>query len=66
MTLNWRKSSYSGGANDEKCVEVARLPEGVAVRDSKHPEQGFVALTAEGFAALLARARRGTRRGIGR
>ncbi|MFF5146734.1 DUF397 domain-containing protein [Streptomyces sp. NPDC013157] len=29
----WRKSSYSGGAND--CVEVAELDEGAAVRDSK-------------------------------
>ncbi|MFI6662970.1 DUF397 domain-containing protein [Streptomyces sp. NPDC050523] len=29
----WRKSSYSGGAND--CVEVADLGEHVAVRDSK-------------------------------
>ncbi len=29
----WRKSSYSGGAND--CVEVAELGEYAAVRDSK-------------------------------
>jgi len=29
----WRKSSYSGGAND--CVEIAELPDRVAVRDSK-------------------------------
>lgn len=29
----WRKSSYSGGAND--CVEVAELGEHAAVRDSK-------------------------------
>jgi hypothetical protein len=29
----WRKSSYSGGAND--CVEVAELSEHAAVRDSK-------------------------------
>jgi hypothetical protein len=29
----WRKSSYSGGAND--CVEVADLGEQAAVRDSK-------------------------------
>ena len=32
----WRKSSYSGGANN--CVEVAaNLPGIVAVRDSKDP-----------------------------
>ena len=29
----WRKSSYSGGAND--CVEIAELGAHVAVRDSK-------------------------------
>ncbi|MEU0429490.1 DUF397 domain-containing protein [Streptomyces canus] len=29
----WRRSSYSGGAND--CVEVAELGGHVAVRDSK-------------------------------
>ncbi|MGP4083725.1 DUF397 domain-containing protein [Streptomyces sp. KR55] len=29
----WRKSSYSGGAND--CVEIAELGKRVAVRDSK-------------------------------
>jgi hypothetical protein len=29
----WRKSSYSGGAND--CVEVAALGDHAAVRDSK-------------------------------
>ncbi|MFE2212176.1 DUF397 domain-containing protein [Streptomyces canus] len=29
----WRKSSYSGGAND--CVEVTELGEVIALRDSK-------------------------------
>jgi uncharacterized protein DUF397 len=31
--VRWRKSSYSGGAND--CVEVAELGEHIAMRDSK-------------------------------
>ncbi|MFI5812636.1 DUF397 domain-containing protein [Streptomyces sp. NPDC051643] len=31
--VRWRKSSYSGGAND--CVEIAELGVLVAVRDSK-------------------------------
>ncbi|WP_281154921.1 DUF397 domain-containing protein [Streptomyces sp. HYC2] len=31
--MRWRKSSYSGGAND--CVEIAELGMFVAVRDSK-------------------------------
>lgn len=30
----WRKSSRSGGGD---CVEIARVPGLVAVRDSKHP-----------------------------
>lgn len=34
--LKWRKSSYSGDKNN--CVELAALPEGVAVRDNKNPE----------------------------
>ncbi|MGW4243476.1 DUF397 domain-containing protein [Nocardia sp. NPDC004722] len=32
---NWFKSSYSGGG--QECVEVAFLPGGVGVRDSKDP-----------------------------
>ena len=34
----WRKSSYSNGTGGN-CVEVADLPSGRAVRDSKHPER---------------------------
>ncbi|MEU9577393.1 DUF397 domain-containing protein [Streptomyces chilikensis] len=32
--LNWFKSSYSGSEGDD-CVEVARTPQVVHVRDSK-------------------------------
>lgn len=32
----WRKSSYSGSSGN--CVEVAELPGGWAVRDSKDPD----------------------------
>ena len=31
----WRKSSFSGANGGTGCVEVAALPEGVAVRDTK-------------------------------
>ncbi|WP_189161707.1 DUF397 domain-containing protein, partial [Sphaerisporangium melleum] len=34
--LNWRKSSYTSG-NGGNCVEIAPLPGGMAVRDSKRP-----------------------------
>ncbi len=35
MKYKWRKSSYTGGQGN--CVEVAPLPHGAAVRDSKDP-----------------------------
>ncbi len=31
----WRKSSYSSG--NGQCVDVAQMPEAIAVRDSKDP-----------------------------
>lgn len=31
----YRKSSYSGDANSADCVEVAAVPDGAYVRDSK-------------------------------
>ncbi|KIF76103.1 hypothetical protein QR77_23900 [Streptomyces sp. 150FB] len=34
-TASWRKSSYSGGAND--CVEMADFGSYAAIRDSKNP-----------------------------
>ncbi|MEW1724220.1 DUF397 domain-containing protein [Streptomyces sp. NPDC093109] len=39
----WRKSSYSGGAND--CVELAIFVDRVAIRDSKCPERASVVLS---------------------
>ncbi|MDT0331330.1 DUF397 domain-containing protein [Nocardiopsis lambiniae] len=55
MLLEFRKSSYSSG--HENCVEVADLPTGAAIRDSKHPESGFLPLGAAewtAFARLVA------------
>ena len=40
----WRKSSYSGDYGN--CVEVASVPGGAAVRDSKAPERGRLELSA--------------------
>ncbi|GAB2856049.1 DUF397 domain-containing protein [Actinocorallia aurea] len=53
----WRKSSYSTTGNDEICVELARFPSGVGVRDSKNPETGPLTLTARQFASLTAHLR---------
>ncbi|MDP9683523.1 DUF397 domain-containing protein [Streptomyces griseoviridis] len=38
--LAWFKSSHSGGANGESCVEVAIAPHAVHVRDSKTAVDG--------------------------
>ena len=35
----WRKSSYSGGTEDDNCVEVS-LSGDALVRDSKNPSGG--------------------------
>ncbi|PKK12100.1 DUF397 domain-containing protein [Thermomonospora sp. CIF 1] len=53
----WRKSSYSGANNGgmSDCVEVANIPSGIAIRDSKNPHTGHLTLTPGVFADLLAR-----------
>ena len=58
MSVTWRKSSYSGGVNDEACVELASLPSTVAVRDSKNPHLGHLALSGRQFAGLIDRIKR--------
>ncbi|MFG2683124.1 DUF397 domain-containing protein [Streptomyces sp. NPDC048392] len=45
------KSSYSG--NNGNCVEVAALPGGRAVRDSKHPDGPALVLSAAEFSAFV-------------
>jgi hypothetical protein len=50
----WRKSSYSGGENNN-CVEVAEEGKLRIIRDSKDPDGGFFASSNSGFAALLRR-----------
>ncbi|MEO5876132.1 MAG: DUF397 domain-containing protein [Streptosporangiaceae bacterium] len=50
----WRKSSYSG-AQQGDCVELAKLPGSVGLRDSKHPGVGSLTLGRREFAVFLAR-----------
>lgn len=56
--ITWRKSSHTGGGNDEACVELAELGGRVWVRDSRDPDGGRLAFGREAFAELLARAKR--------
>ncbi|WP_078910025.1 DUF397 domain-containing protein [Streptomyces sp. NRRL S-87] len=49
---NWRKSSYSGDTGGE-CVEVARHPSLVAVRDSKNPTGPTFTVSPAAFAAFV-------------
>ncbi|WP_342774462.1 DUF397 domain-containing protein [Actinocorallia herbida] len=39
--------------NDNACVELARLPDAIGVRDSKHPASGHLALGRRAFTGLL-------------
>jgi Domain of unknown function (DUF397) len=48
----WRKSTYSNGSGGN-CVEVADLPDGRAVRDSKHPHGPTLAFTRDQWRAFV-------------
>jgi len=58
MSVRWRKSSYSGGANDQHCVELGRLSSGVGMRDSKDPAGGHISLSVADFAAHVGQLKR--------
>jgi hypothetical protein len=51
--MNWRKSSYSGGASGN-CTEVATAPDAVLVRDSKDPRGPVLAFRPEAWTAFAA------------
>ncbi|GAA4305021.1 DUF397 domain-containing protein [Actinomadura luteofluorescens] len=55
----WRKSSWSGGVNDNACVELAKLGDRVGVRDSRNRLGARLELTVPEFGVLLTRIRRG-------
>lgn len=53
----WRKSSRSTEGTSEQCVELAQLPSGIGLRDSKAPDSGHLTLTPHAFASLIHRAK---------
>jgi hypothetical protein len=54
--LVWRKSTQSLNGD---CVEVAALPDGVAVRDSKNPDGPRLEFTRSEWRAFLSGANKG-------
>ena len=56
--LRWFTSSFSGG-NGENCVEVAFLPDAVAVRDTKDRALPSHRYSAADWSAFLAGVRAG-------
>lgn len=52
-TLMWRKSSYSGTQGSGACIEVARIPDAVAVRDSKNPDGPVLVVSPAAFASFV-------------
>jgi hypothetical protein len=54
QTAAWRKSSYSGGADPDSCVEVADGYTGIVpVRDSKDPEGPALVFRADAWTAFV-------------
>lgn len=50
----WRKSSYSGGADPNSCIEVADdFPGVVPVRDSKDPQGPALLFPASSWSAFI-------------
>lgn len=49
----WRKSSRSGAAGNDNCVEVAFSGPAVGVRDSKSPNGGVLVFSAVQWAFFL-------------
>jgi hypothetical protein len=54
----WRKSSRSNASGN--CVQVARFPDAVGVRDSKNPDGGALVVPGKAFATFVNAIKAGT------
>lgn len=59
VIVQWRKSSHSGGADDAACVELAKLPTGISIRDSKNPAWEHLYVSGAEFAGLVQQVKNG-------
>jgi hypothetical protein len=48
----WQKSSFSGGADGNSCVELTHVDDSLLLRESDDPER-ILQVTKGGLAALL-------------
>jgi hypothetical protein len=55
--VTWRTSTRSGANGN--CVEVAKLRDAVAVRDSKHPTGPALVFTPNDWAAFISEVKEG-------
>ncbi|MFI1165376.1 DUF397 domain-containing protein [Streptomyces sp. NPDC020801] len=51
QTLHWQKSSYSGDSSN--CVEIARAPKVIHIRDSKTPAGPHLTFPAAAWADFI-------------
>lgn len=60
MSIQWRKSTHSGGADDQHCVQLGRLAAGggVGLRDSKDPDGDHLSLSLAEAAGLIQQLKR--------
>ncbi|MEV5568626.1 DUF397 domain-containing protein [Spirillospora sp. NPDC052269] len=53
--VEWRKSSHSASSGQEDCVELARMTDGVGIRDSQNPSAGHLRIEFTALAGLAIR-----------
>ncbi|WP_435810618.1 DUF397 domain-containing protein [Streptomyces thermoviolaceus] len=53
LGTEWKKSSYSGGGEGNDCVEIARVPPHIAIRDSKAPSRAALTFPAGAFVTFV-------------